>query len=343
MSLKNLIYHLSKIKDQTYCIAMAHLPADIQDIVTPFLLYHAQHHYDTTGHSFHVFDLEAEMMSSGDLGDEDDVHGIDILNTYHYWFVSFDQFDARFYSILENKIRAFNKTYQKRNIKLHLSHITGGHRRIICHSDSDNYGTYYFLIKVTQCDDKYFTYILPSKPFEHLSKEEANLEKLTDVPETKDTKQKYACIFGSELDIDLELDGSYTTINEIGERQKVILSDDYYTTWSEQYKYRHSVATIGHKKKELRKLLDSDKKDKSSIDWKNAAITTCDEIIEKYQNKYTPWVVYEDKSDHLSDLAQLLIITDIDSPNFQLYLAQFINQKKAIKSGEREQCSRVSQ
>lgn len=317
---------------------MAHLPKYVQDLVTPFLLYHAQRHYDKTGHSFKTFNLEKEMAISGDLGDEDDVHGVDILNQYQYWFVSFDNFDGKFYGILEAAIAKFNKKHKKDNIKLHLSNVLANpSKHTICHSDSDHYGTYYFLIKVTDDNNKNFNYTLPAHIFEDLH-EEVDTDKQSYETKEKltcsESKIKHACPFGGELDIIKQDDGSYKTKSDIsGDDQTIFLSDDYYRIWAEEYEYRYSLATLACKKKLAEEYqhsgitLDYDKN--WYYEWHQIELKICEETIEKYKEKYTPWMIYDDPLDHLSDLAQLLIDTPVDSSNFELYLNKFIALKQS--------------
>jgi hypothetical protein len=326
---------------------MAHLPKHVQDIVTPFLRYYAQRNDE----SLHVFNLEAEMAISGDLGDADDVHGVDILNRYQYWFISSDCFNAKLYSCLDDAIKKFNQTHKKNNIQLHLSHILAcAPKHIICHSDSDHYGSYYFLINVTDGDNKHFNYMLPAKIFEEFSDESSSDEDVD--PKTgkrpynkklptkeskkiklphKESKIKYALVFGGELEIIKQSDDIYLTKNdETGEYQTVFLSDDYYRIWQEEYSYRDSIVTIDKKKEAYRKLLDDEKKDTWLFNWRRDELEKCELAIEKYGKQYTPWVTYDDPEDHLSDLAKLLIKTDVDSSDFQLYLTNFINLKKLL-------------
>lgn len=131
---------------------MTHLPKFVQDCVDPILKKFAKHKnvYPNFGFSFSKFDHENDCPA-----DDPNISLQEELDRYNWWFISPDEFDNDRYVDLYNMITKFNKE-TKHNIKLHLGQETGGTIRRICHSDSDNYGTYYFLITATEKDGSKF-------------------------------------------------------------------------------------------------------------------------------------------------------------------------------------------
>lgn len=305
---------------------MAHLPKHIQDLVTPFLFHQSLLYYDSIGYSFRIFNLPNEMKISGDLGDQDDVHGVDILNKYHYWFVSFDHFHAEFYSHLNQSIKNFNLYHSKFGFKLNLLHILANSiEHIICHSDSDHYGTYYFLIKVTNIKDEPLNYILPSKMIKDQKKmyleDFKEISNLKNGIENEDFKEidfekdgLEILIFGSELNIREQKDGTYLTISENYGQQIIHVSDEQYHNWDQELEYRKATLMVDQLELKLSK--------EKMLKYQNT--------INKYQKQYTPWPKYYNKDDRLCQLAKLLIKTDIKSPEFENYLIEFKSIKNSV-------------
>ncbi|ARF12136.1 hypothetical protein Klosneuvirus_3_271 [Klosneuvirus KNV1] len=136
---------------------MAHLPKEIVELCTPLLFDYALETLPNFGYSFKLFDILTENARVEDeykppgLGEE--------LHKYHWWFVSFGSFKTKHYAELEKRIKVFNQLQDQ--CKLILNFESGGHARRICHSDSDNYGTYYFLITAVKPDGNPFDYTVP--------------------------------------------------------------------------------------------------------------------------------------------------------------------------------------
>jgi hypothetical protein len=81
-----------------------------------------------------------------------DPQGIDLLHQYHYWYVSFDEFNVDLYNKLNKEIALFNINHEKLNCSL----------AAIISGDSDNYGTFYFTISVSNKDGSFLEYTIPS-------------------------------------------------------------------------------------------------------------------------------------------------------------------------------------
>lgn len=136
---------------------MAHLPKEIVELCTPLLFDYALETLPNFGYSFMLFDILTEKNIVEDLYKPPDLS--EEFHRYHWWFVSFDSFNTKYYAGLEKRIKIFNQLQYQ--CKLILKFESGGHARRICHSDSDNYGTYYFLITAVKPDGKPFDYTVP--------------------------------------------------------------------------------------------------------------------------------------------------------------------------------------
>ena len=151
---------------------MAHLPKEIVALCTPFLIDYAFENYGNVGYSFKLFDISVydKPSISTQEGYGEQNYLCDELHKYHWFFTSFDSFKHKHYVELQKRIKVFNQIQDR--CKLHLTSETGGHIRRICGSDSDNYGTYYFLIYATYPDNTLFTYTIPKTCLDELKENE---------------------------------------------------------------------------------------------------------------------------------------------------------------------------
>ena len=281
---------------------MAHLPTHIQDRVTPFLIHCSDDYGD---HKLSIFNcLEEFKRWRGGTGAEEDFEdgSIEIYNRYHYWFCSLDEFDNKFYVYLSEQIERFNKN--NTDIVVHLSSETGGHKRVICASDSDNYGTFYFLITVTDSNLESFTYTLPQS--------------------LVDDYDDYLIInlYDTELMLEKRDENSYKIVkiynnngdNDDDGNQIILLSDEHYKIWDETHKYRWAITLI----KKTKQTFETQKSNNSMKSHYENLIHEYEDLIEKYQSKYTVWPIYEDIDDNIDKLTKQLVTMELNSPEFLL-------------------------
>lgn len=286
---------------------MAHLPKEVIDEVIPILLNCASTKWHNRGYSLETFNVH-NFVKYDATGSEEDIGIIELLNKYHFWFVSFDEFDAEFYCCLESAIKRFNK--ESKTIQLNLSHETGGHKRFICQSDSDNYGTYYFLITARTPEGNPFTYELPAEMIVSLTDDE---KKEDNIPQDC----KYVFTF-PELD-DMRVyqkkeSLDYYTLNELGEKQNIIFSEDNYQKWDEIYEYCMNVAKLDILKQHAENEDKYAKADEPEIE-------RLSKIISQSKIKYPKWDIIKVKNDRYKQIADVLKMK-IESPEFKTFLKQ---------------------
>lgn len=195
-------------------------------------------YYDNIGYSLKTFEINSSEQA---IDFEENYLGFE-LDKYHWWFVSFDEFDHKFYYKLEKYIKKFNKSQDVCN--LYLDKETGGHSRRICRSDSDNYGTYYFLVKAKQKDQNNFTYKIPKKYESEIIVKDEN---------------KY----GHDIEVEY-ISKNLVSFDDEKEKTKITIkfvSDDWYEKNQKPISYFNKIEFNKDKKKEkkyLSKLRDID-------------------------------------------------------------------------------------
>lgn len=136
---------------------MAHLPKKVNEIVFPFLKSFAQK-YNDTGSTLKTFEINDSTEPSNK---EQNYLGFD-LDCYHWWFVSHDNFDHKFYSKLDAYIKKFNSSQDICNLDLSNQVVN---QMDICRitNEDDGSGSVYFLVRAQKKDDSNFLYNIPKK------------------------------------------------------------------------------------------------------------------------------------------------------------------------------------
>ncbi len=270
---------------------MAHLPQSVQDKVTPFLTYCGQE-FSSELWIFNALEESKRCLSRGRYKEEPVT--IDLLNKYQYWFRSFDRMDQAFYDFLETKIEDFNAKTE--GIQLELTSIKGGTESIICGSDSDNYGTYYFLITAVDSNEDHFSYTLPRS----LIKSEW------------DGSENYEWLEICNQEIQGKCNDDFSSfINNDGEVQQVTYLDDYYQEWGRRKAYFDAVKSLANPY-----YLTSNY---------TRYLEELKETVRKGDGLYQADTAYVDKNLTLDQLTRRLIKCELNSGEFYDYWTQIQN------------------
>jgi len=161
---------------------MAHLPQNIREMVDPFIRKLAMEYYH-----YAIFDVVTYNKNEqyNEYEEEDLLENE--LSRYHYWFKISEEPAYHFIDTVEKAIAKFNKIQSV--CSLVTSMESGGNRRRICCSDSDNYGAQYCLISVCLQNDETIVYTLPLSVKNEMSVMEYNKRKKKYAYYYKETNQ----------------------------------------------------------------------------------------------------------------------------------------------------------